>query len=75
VVLSANEPQLMREGWFHPEVAYRLRDHLRHMLLRLMLQQAPNKELPGAVRAAADTAEYDSQLQAHQKMMQESSGG
>jgi hypothetical protein len=65
----------MREGWFHPEVAYCLRDHLRHMLLKMMLQQAPNKELPGVVAAAADTAEYDSQLQVHQQTMQESNGG
>lgn len=61
------EPRLLREGWFHPEVAYSLRGHLRHMLLDLMLQQAPDNELPGVVAAVADTAQYRDQLEVHRK--------
>jgi hypothetical protein len=64
----------MRAGWFHPEVAYCLRGHLRHMLLGLMLEQAADKELPGVVAAVADTEEYKSQLALHQKDVQERNG-
>jgi hypothetical protein len=70
-VLSFVEPQLLREGWFHPEVAYCLRSHLRHMLLAIMVEQAANKELPGVVAAVADTAEYKTQLELHEKDLRE----
>jgi hypothetical protein len=71
VVLSCDEPQLLRRDWFHPEVAYCLRRHLRHMLLGIMLEQATDKELPGAVAAVADREEYSSQLALHRKAVQD----
>jgi hypothetical protein len=71
VALSSVEPLLLREGWFQPEVASCLRSHLRHMLLTMMLDQAENKELPGAKNAAVDVADYEAQLEVQRKTVQE----
>ncbi|WIA09785.1 hypothetical protein OEZ85_009161 [Tetradesmus obliquus] len=70
VALSAVDPRLMRQDWFHPTVATCMRGHLRHMLLSMMLEQATDKTLPGVAAALADIEMYKQKQELLQEYVQ-----
>ncbi|WIA29852.1 hypothetical protein OEZ86_012322 [Tetradesmus obliquus] len=70
MALSAVDPRLMRQDWFHPTVATCMRGHLRHMLLSMMLEQATDKTLPGVAAALADTEMYKHKQELLQEYVQ-----
>lgn len=47
-------PLLLSKGWFDKENAGRLRMHLRHSILRLFIDQAPDKDAPAVLDAIVE---------------------
>lgn len=69
--LSASQPQLLRKGWFEPSLASCLRGHLRHQLLKLMIEQAQDKASDALARAVADTKQYEEELEEQKKRLEQ----
>lgn len=65
------QPKLLRKDWFEPSLASCLRGHLRHQLLKLMIEQATEKQSAQVAQAVADVNQYEEGIALQRKRLQE----